>query len=89
MCRKASGRCGPHRSKASEEKREETENAVGTFYLDYTYMIDCGRCLEEQELQEARNIYKTLSRPILVELDGRTEALFATELTRKVRDTDG
>ena len=82
-CRRASARCGPHLRKDEEAKVEEKENAVATYHCDYTYMTDCGRRLRNDEVEEARKVYKAISKPVLVELDGRTEGVFAHRVDAK------
>ena len=54
ICRRGSGRCGPHRSNTADDTREVKENTVGTFYVDYTYVIDNGRWLKHEDLEAAR-----------------------------------
>ena len=46
-------------------------------------MTDCGIWVKREDLDEALKVYKIVSRPILVELDGRTEALFARRVDNK------
>ena len=70
-------------SKSKEDKEEETNGAIGTFYFDYTYMTDCCKWIKRDDYDEAVKVYKTISRPILVELDGWTEALFAHRVDNK------
>ena len=50
------------RRRTAEEKREEKESAVCTFYFDYTYMTDNGRWLKHEEPEEARKTYKNNSQ---------------------------
>ena len=47
------------------------------FFFDYTYVTDCGRWITKEGLEEAQTIYKTTRGQILVELDGRKDAVFA------------
>ena len=39
-------------------------------------MTDCGRWIKTEDLEHTRKICNTISKPIIVELDGRSEALF-------------
>ena len=83
-CSRASCRNGPHIRKSDDPKAEERGNAVGLFfYFDYTYLTDCSRWIKKEGLEEALKNYKTISRPILVELDGRTDALVAHRVDAK------